>query len=245
MVLRKSDFCEVMSLMEKQIEAYSSFIQAIKIVIDERCEYDEDELYQTACLRLLKIIFCDDGDWIDHWLFESHAKGFSWGYTNENSTDRRIETHDELYDFLIMWLGDQSLGNGTDTLLSKSEFKEIVGLMMAQQSKFESFNDALNHVGDGHYLFASPNGNEQACMLMLKRIFDDTGDWLSYWFYEADCKGFSWWKDNAAETEHRVETLDDLYDFLIDNKEAHNEKHPHDARAVPTKDEADSATQGH
>ena len=68
---------------------------------------------------------------------------------------------------------------------------------------------------------------EQFCKIMeelLVHLFDDTGDWIGYWMYEAYWKPFSWWDEQHIE--HTVASHEDLYGFLMDNLIAHRTAAP-------------------
>lgn len=54
---------------------------------------------------------------------------------------------------------------------------------------------------------------------LLQNEFEDVEGWIPYWIYELDF-GRSWYRGMIIESEWRdikLQTKEDLYDFLIDN----------------------------
>lgn len=69
-------------------------------------------------------------------------------------------------------------------MLSKETFCKALELVLEQERIDNAFSDALQTVGNGHYVFGSPNKNYEALMLVLKEAVNDRYDYISWWLYE-------------------------------------------------------------
>lgn len=103
--------------MEKKVPlSLESFKKYIAIVRrdEEVCDgiYDASkqtiDLYETfespgAVVNLLGLMMHDSNDWIGYWLYElNYGKDWKPGcITDENDNDIKIETEEDLYNFLV------------------------------------------------------------------------------------------------------------------------------------------------
>lgn len=106
----------------------------------------------------------------------------------------------------------------TVKIISKEQFCKIMNAIYKQEEIANSVCSSLSQMAD-IFTFDGNNLYRQELGKLLAYLFDDTGDWIGYWMYEAQWKPFSWW--DAQDVEHTVSSLEELYDFLIDNLLAH------------------------
>jgi hypothetical protein len=108
-------------------------------------------------------------------------------------------------------------------IISKEQFCKIMDAIHAQDELMDSVCESLARIAD-IFAFDVNNGYRKALEELLVHLFDDTGDWIGYWMYEAYWKPFSWWDEQHIE--HTVASHEDLYDFLMDNLIAHRTAAP-------------------
>ena len=105
-------------------------------------------------------------------------------------------------------------------IIGKEQFCKIMNAIHEQTKISEAVCQSLSQVAD-ICTFDVNNRYRLELERLLTYLFDDQGDWIGYYMYEAYWKPFSWWDEQDAE--HKVSSLEELYDFLLDNLKAHRE----------------------
>lgn len=107
-------------------------------------------------------------------------------------------------------------------IISKSEFVSIMNELQAATQLQDDINVLMKKAKDNiRNDFMNAAGlmisHEDIVIELLEKIFDDVGDWISWWIYETNygrredmievCDG----KDGSIT---KIRTSEDLYDFL-------------------------------
>lgn len=108
----------------------------------------------------------------------------------------------------------------TVELISKEQFCKIMNANRAQDDLMDSVCDALARIAD-IFAFDVNNRYRQELENLLIYLFDDKGDWITHWMYDGNWRQIQYWDEQDAE--HIISSLEELYDFLIDNLMAHRE----------------------
>ena len=74
---------------------------------------------------------------------------------------------------------------GIAPMLSKEGFCKALQMIKEQESIDEQFSNALNLVGDGHFVFGAENKYLMALRDVLKEAVNDQYDYIDWWLYEA------------------------------------------------------------
>ncbi len=103
--------------------------------------------------------------------------------------------------------------NRTIPGISKSTFCKALALIREQHEIDNKFSDALNLVGNGHFVFGTDNKYLEALLLVLKEAVNDKYDYISWWLYDTD--------DYIVETKDGSQKWDlrepeALYDYLVE-----------------------------
>ena len=106
-------------------------------------------------------------------------------------------------------------------ILSKRDFCYCISLIKEQEKIDAKFSKALSLVGDGHYIYGANNKIQKGLFFLLRKIFNDESDYISWWLYE-DVDKKVWERDKGKEIEYNLETPEALYDFLIHNMKLDN-----------------------
>ena len=98
-------------------------------------------------------------------------------------------------------------------MISKELFCKAIRMIVEQEEIDRQFADALQMVGNGHYVFGTPNKYYDALMEVLKETVGDKYDYISWWLYEGGPDYEVW----SADQSHKwcLKELEDLYDFII------------------------------
>ena len=99
-------------------------------------------------------------------------------------------------------------------MISKETFCKVLSLIKEQEETNRKFNDALQLVGDGHFVFGAKNQYLAALMMVMKEAVDDKYDYIEWWLYDATEDHRVW-----SEYEKKEWNLSDsaaLYDFIKD-----------------------------
>jgi hypothetical protein len=103
-------------------------------------------------------------------------------------------------------------------MLSKKLFVEIINNIQEQDKVDNAFGKSLETVCDSWCIYGTKNKIYNSVWILLKEIFNDTDDWISWWVYE-DVKKEITYKNGKIIL---LDTSEKLYDFLIKNmKEKH------------------------
>ena len=101
-------------------------------------------------------------------------------------------------------------------MISKELFCQTLADIKEQEQINEDFGKAIEKMGDGHFLWGVENKFHSALMNVLAAVFQDDGDYISWWLYE-NVEKKVWLADG---TEVSLETDGQLYDFLLENLSA-------------------------
>ncbi len=101
-------------------------------------------------------------------------------------------------------------------MISKKKFCEILQQIKEQEKIDTDFSKALETVCDSWCIYGTNNKIYKALWDLLKDIFEDEGEWISWWMYE-DVEKVVTYKDSKKKT--ILKTPEQLYDFLIKNME--------------------------
>lgn len=114
-------------------------------------------------------------------------------------------------------------------MLPRELFNTTISVIQEVETQRVAFNDALSAVCDGYPIFdvdISGLGNCQTVMLMmLKESMRDRDDFIPWWLFEDVDKEIRWLNnDGKIERIVRLDTVDQLYDYLMDAYVPHGEK---------------------
>jgi len=98
-------------------------------------------------------------------------------------------------------------------MISKKMFSEIIDNIKQQDIIDNSFGKSLETVCDSYCLYGTKNKKYDSLMILLKDIFNDKDDWISWWLYE-NVKKQVIFKDKS---ERSLKTVNQLYNFLFEN----------------------------
>lgn len=97
-------------------------------------------------------------------------------------------------------------------MISKEVFCQALALIQEQEKINREFSQALNTVGNGHFVFGADNKFLEALLLVLKAGVNDKYDYISWWLYEGE-PGYEVW--SADETQKWIlKEPAALYDFI-------------------------------
>ena len=97
-------------------------------------------------------------------------------------------------------------------MLSKKTFCEALRKIQAQRKRDAQFSEALNLVGDGHFVFEGGPQLLSALLNVLEEAVNDKYDYISWWLYEGAPDYIVWSGDEKQEW--CLKELGDLYDFI-------------------------------
>ena len=104
-------------------------------------------------------------------------------------------------------------------MIDKKMFVEIINNIKVQETIDQSFSTALETVCDSYCIYNTNNKNYESLFTLLKTLFEDNDEWISWWIYEKD---FGSKKEMKAyyknDKEIKLDTPEQLYDFLIKNR---------------------------
>jgi len=110
-------------------------------------------------------------------------------------------------------------------LINKAEFVEIINNIKEQDKKDDEFSRAVGIICDGRpVMFGVNNKITISLFSLLKKIFDDKDDWISWWIYERVNDKYKAYYINKKEI--KLNTAEDLYNFLIKNMKKKVDKPP-------------------
>lgn len=101
-------------------------------------------------------------------------------------------------------------------MINKKLFIEIINKIKQQDKIDEAFSKSLETVCDSWCMYGFKNLKYGALFDLLKEIFNDKGDWISYFIYETD---YGEKKMLITDNKKKIylRTPEDLYNFLIKN----------------------------
>ena len=99
-------------------------------------------------------------------------------------------------------------------MISKETFCKVLQLIQEQKSVNEKVSNALDLVGNGHFIFSGGEQYYEALMLVLKEAACDRYDYIGWWLYEG-APDYKVWTENQ-QCEWCLKNPGDLYDFIRD-----------------------------
>ena len=99
-------------------------------------------------------------------------------------------------------------------MLSKKTFCEALRKIQAQRKRDAQFSEALNLVGDGHFVFEGGPQLLSALLNVLEEAVNDKYDYISWWIYDAAPDYEVGTEDE--KTKWCLKEPEALYDFIRD-----------------------------
>jgi len=99
-------------------------------------------------------------------------------------------------------------------MITKEMFIKYINTIKEQGKIDNDIDKALGKVCGSYVMYNTENKIYGAFNELLRTVMNDKGDYISWWLYE-NVEKIVWEKD---KTWH-LDTVEDLYDFLIENEE--------------------------
>jgi len=106
-------------------------------------------------------------------------------------------------------------------MISKKTFVEVIKAIQEQDEIDSAFGKALETVCDSWCIYGTMDKQHGALAKVLTEIFQDEGDWISWWLFE-DVEKVVTYSDKRKKTV--LKTPEQLYDFLLKNMEEKKQK---------------------
>ena len=84
-------------------------------------------------------------------------------------------------------------------MISKETFCKALRMIREQEETDRKFSDALNLVGDGHYVFGVKNKCHAALLMVLQEAVNDRFNNIDWWLYEGAPDYMVWSGDEKKE----------------------------------------------
>lgn len=97
--------------------------------------------------------------------------------------------------------------------ITKETFCKALSLIQEQDSINDAFAEALQTVGDGHYVFGVKNKYLSAAVLVLKEAMNDKYDYIDWWLFEPASDRTIWSADESESWD--LKTPEALYDYIL------------------------------
>lgn len=97
-------------------------------------------------------------------------------------------------------------------VISKELFCKAIQLLQEQEAIDDEFGQALQKVGNGHFVFGTENKYREALLLVLKAGLNDQYDYIDWWLYEGAPDYKVWSEDESREWD--LTEPEALYDFI-------------------------------
>lgn len=97
-------------------------------------------------------------------------------------------------------------------MISKEGFCKALQMIKEQEDIDEQFSNALNLVGDGHFVFGVDNKYLLALRDVLKETVNDQHDYIGWWLYEATDDFDVWEADFSLK--YCLKEPEALYDYI-------------------------------
>ena len=96
--------------------------------------------------------------------------------------------------------------------ISKEVFCRALEYILEQEEINRQFSKSLELVGNGHFVFGSPNGYLNASLLILKEAMEDKYDYIEWWLFEPCKDRIIRLSDNSKSWD--LSLPEALYDYL-------------------------------
>lgn len=97
-------------------------------------------------------------------------------------------------------------------VISKELFCKAIQLLQEQEAIDDEFGQALQKVGNGHFVFGTENKYREALLMVLKAGLNDQYDYIDWWLYEGAPDYKVWSEDESREWD--LTEPETLYDFI-------------------------------
>ena len=97
-------------------------------------------------------------------------------------------------------------------VISKETFCKALQLIREQEEVDRQFSEALQTVGNGHYVFGTPNRCLDAAILVLVEAVGDKYEYIDWWLYELGDKVIE--LADGSQT-WDLTTPEALYDYIV------------------------------
>ena len=97
-------------------------------------------------------------------------------------------------------------------MISKEMFCKALRMIVEQEEINRRFAEALQLVGNGHYVFGTPNKYYDALLEVLEETVGDKYDYIGWWLYEGAPDYKIWSTDESQEWE--LKEPEALYDYI-------------------------------
>ena len=98
-------------------------------------------------------------------------------------------------------------------MITKETFCKALRLIKEQEEVDRQFSEALQMVGNGHYVFGTPNRCLEAALLVLVEAVGDKYEYIDWWLFEL----FNDYKITSADGSQSwdLTTPEALYDYIV------------------------------
>lgn len=97
-------------------------------------------------------------------------------------------------------------------MITKETFCKALQLIKEQEEVNRKFSQALQAVGNGHYVFGTPNHYLDAALLVLVEAVEDKYEYIDWWLFELGDKTISL-ADGSQSWD--LTTPEALYDYIV------------------------------
>lgn len=98
-------------------------------------------------------------------------------------------------------------------MILKETFCKALRLIKEQEEVDRQFSEALQMVGNGHYVFGTPNRCLDAALLVLKQAVGDKYEYIDWWLFELGDKTIAL-ADGSQSWD--LTTPEALYDYIVE-----------------------------
>jgi len=101
-------------------------------------------------------------------------------------------------------------------MLSRKTFVDAINNIKKHESIMDRLHDIVREMGDFPPNLDFENLKHESLMSVLKESMNDKYDYISWWLYEATDDFTVSWEEDGRHEERNLETVDALYDFLVE-----------------------------
>ena len=98
-------------------------------------------------------------------------------------------------------------------MLSKETFCRALEMLREQEKIDHDFSNALEMVGDGHFVYGVPNRYMNALLMVLKEAVNDRYDYIEWWVFRESVDFKVYAADDSTEWD--LHTPEALYDYIV------------------------------
>ncbi len=97
-------------------------------------------------------------------------------------------------------------------MIAKELFCKALRMIGEQEHIDNAFSDALQSVGNGHFVFRTENKYRKTLLMVLKEAVCDRYDYNVWWLYEGE-PNYEVWSKNGRQ-KWVLKEPEELYDFI-------------------------------